>query len=266
MLRSKSVLITLALFLSLNVLNAQEENNKNKQVYWLLDHPAEVSNTHTNSIDLSVSLPFDADYFDHNLFCATKYTYSNLYTKASLGFQLSKQDFNFFIDDTFWFMKAYNSQDDLIPFNKTGVKTFFNLETTKNLVAYYNFAFGVDTVFNLRNNITFSAEVLFDFTKGIVELDSTSTFSYLYWDFLLSGIIDYKLPVSADVHVFAQMTNFTPYKLNRFYAPIFVFGSKYDTHKHFAVSGQLELHYLDLFCYSRYFDFAAFTISGEFKL
>lgn len=221
----------------------------------------------SNKISSSISLPFSSEQINDNLNFSLNYTFENDKNIASIGIKKSPENISLYTDETFWFKNFYKTNDESEEylFSRLGAKGFINVEYYNDLAVYHNLLCGLDSVFYFQHNLTFFATLLFDFSFNRVFLDDNQGLSFTWWDIQLKLALWYKLPVEKNIDIFLEMSNYTPYTLQRFYAPTFSLGSKYSFTNNFALTAQLDLHYLDIFCFSRYFDYAGITINGEYR-
>lgn len=264
------IIIMLSVFGSL--FYAQESEATNNQIfkknYYFFDSPENLSNYHNHFVNTSFTVPFTSEYQDDYLSMNLGYRYENLYTKASAGFQTSKTNFKFFINDTLWLInqaKINNNGEEYYSI-KFGLKSFFNINHYNDLVTYYNVLIGEETIFNLRpNTLSLSTEFLIDATIGNINTGDSESLIINWWDLVFRVTLNYYLPVESDFTLYLDMSNFDDYTIQRFYAPIISLGMKYDSPYDFSTSAEFNLHYTDLFSFSRYLQYASFTLKGEYK-
>lgn len=244
-----------------------EESSVSKKNYYLFDYPQSFTNTHNHSITTAFTTPFDADHMDNYLAANLGYSYENLYTKANTGIQTSKSNFKFYINNTTWLINRIltdeNNQEDFIV--RFGVKTFYNLINYNELVTFNNILFGVESDFYFPKNFSLNIQFLFDITIGSIYTGTSDSLTINWWDMALNVTLFYALPVNKDVVFYLNMSNFDNFTIQRFYAPVFSPGIKYASPYNFTVGAEFNLHYTDLFSFSRYLEYAAFTLKGEYR-
>lgn len=266
----KKLLFTcLIMFSFLNMIYSQEteQTEPSKKNYYLFDYPQSFTNNHNHSISTMFTTPFDAAHMDNCLAMNLGYSYSNLYTKASGGIQTSNSNVKFYLSNTTWLINQVvtdeNNQDDFSI--RFGVKTFYNLIHYNELVTYNNILFGVESDFKLPKTFSLNLQFLFDITIGSIDTGTSDSITINWWDIALNVTLYYALPANKDLVFYLNMSNFDNYTIQRFFAPVFTPGVKYDSPYNFSVSAEFNLHYTDLFSFSRYLEYAAFSLRGEYR-
>ena len=228
----------------------------------------EPSNFHNHFINTSFTVPFSKEYQNDYLSMNLGYRYENLYTKASCGLQTAESNIKFFMNDTLWLINQtkHNKNNEEYFSLRFGLKTFFNIIHYNNLVTYYNILFGQESTFNIiPDTFSISTEFMFDATIGNIDTDDTDSIIINWWDFAFKVSFLYIMPFQPELTLYLDMSNYDDSTLQRFYAPIFSLGVKYDSPYKFSTSAEFNLHYTDLFSFSRYLEYAAFTLKGEYR-
>lgn len=268
---TKKIITFLLLFSSVFYIYSQENSETDekpvKKNYYLLDYPESINNYTCHTISMDFIFPFgeefQADYLAGNL----NYNFENLYTNAQTGFQTAKTNFKFYAADTFWFLNRtlYSSESETeFITTRLGSRFFYNFIHYNDLVTYNNLLLGLDGEFNFKNNLQLKTQFLFDITLGNIDLGNSDSIFIHWWDFALKISLYYQLPVKPDLQIYFDMSNFDSYTIQRFYAPIITTGITYTSPYHFFAGAEFNLHYTDLFSFSRYLEYGAFTIKGGY--
>lgn len=209
-----------------------------------------------NTVSMNIVIPVGEEFISDYLAINGSYTFENSFTTASAGIQTAKSNIKFYLSDTYW---LYSS--DKI---NLGIKALYNFNHYNDLVTYNTFMAGGDFEFNFGRNFRLNTQLLIDFTVGLIDTGYDENLSIHWWDAGLKVSLFYKLPVKPDFEIFLDMANYDNFTVQRFFAPIITTGVKYTSPYHFSVGAEVNIHYTDIFSFSRYIEYAAFTIKGEY--
>lgn len=243
----KKSIFSIVFFMSIVSLNAQEnlQNEKsadNKDI--------------KNIISTSLVVPTNADFMSDYLSMNAEYTFENSVTTASAGVQTAKSNTKFYLSDTYW---IYSNS-----ITSYGIKGFYQFNYYNNLVTYNSFSLGGNILFQLPKNFTLNTQLLLNYTFGFIDTGDSKNMMINWWDTALKISLFYDIPCGIDLKAYVDMSNFDNYTAQRFFAPIITAGVKYSSPYNFSVGAEVNLHYTDIFSFSRYLEYAAFTIKGEY--
>lgn len=215
-----------------------------------------------NKFEFSCSVPFTNEKFDD--FFDSSITYSLIHPKNEflVSMQTTKTNFSLLFDDTFWIYDFYSKKNKENPFVKLGAKSFFSSQLLNTSSFFHNIAIGLESDFFIKKYLSIYVQLLYDYNFGRVFLNQSSL--PLTWNNFLGKVgVDFQFPFFTPINVFFEMTNFTYHKINKFYSPIFIFGVGYVLNEEVKFGLKADFNYIDLFTYSRYFDYLSISLSGE---